>query len=180
MWIIKVVLRLIKLLIHLIKNGNQADKYRNMGTEDLLALDDEDLYDAVSCICEDVICELSDETLNNPQRYVYSLIQFEMEVNNGGLCQFFVNSSSECAPYISSALAEIGASEMQHLYDNFISSNNIDVNDLSSFKIDDIDEYEDQTERYDFDSFDDKFYDDTILHQQIIDYARNKIEYIIQ
>ena len=56
---------------------------------------------------------------------------------------------------------------------------NIDVNDLSSFKINDIDEYEAQTERFDFDSFDDKFYEDENLHQQIIDYARKHVEQLI-
>ena len=57
--------------------------------------------------------------------------------------------------------------------------NNIDVNDLSSFKISNIDEYEAQTERFDFDSFDDKFYDDENLHKQIIDYARKHVEQLI-
>ncbi len=34
-----------------------------------------------------------------------------MEVNNGGLCQFFVNSSREFAPDLSAALDAIGALE---------------------------------------------------------------------
>ena len=156
-----------------------------MSIPELSQLTDDELFTAVWTRTENIVSSKEDilegfNSLNEEQRIFYAVYYLEMEVNNGGLCQFFVNSSSACAPYISSALAEIGASEMQHLYDNFISSNNIDVNDLSSFKIDDIDEYEKQTERYDFDSFDDKFYDDANLHQQIIDYARNKIEYIIQ
>ena len=117
--------------------------------------------------------------LTDEQKFVYSLNKFEAEVNNGGLCQFFVNSSSECAPYVSDALAIVGAIELKTLFDNFISENKIDTNDLSSFKISSIDEYEAQTERFDFDSFDDKFYEDENLHNQIIDYARKHIEKLI-
>ena len=95
------------------------------------------------------------------------------------MCQFFVNSSSECAPYISNALTTIGAIELKISFDNFIGENKIDTNDLSSFKISSIDEYEAQTERFDFDSFDDKFYEDENLHKQIIDYARKHIEKLI-
>ena len=111
--------------------------------------------------------------------FVYSLNKFEAEVNNGGLCQFFVNSSRECAPYISDALAAVGALELKVLYDNFISENKIDVNDLSSFKISAVDEYIEQTTRFDFDSFDDEFYKDTNIHQQIIDYSRKHVDQLI-
>lgn len=96
------------------------------------------------------------------------------------MCQFFVNSSGECAPYISPALDAIGANELKTLFDNFILENNIDVNDLSSFKIDDISQYEEQTKRFDFDSFDDKFYENGDIHQQIIDYARKNMEQIMK
>ena len=127
------------------------------------------------CIAYDI----KDVKLTDEQKFVYSLNKFEAEVNNGGLCQFFVNSSSECAPYISDALAAVGAIGLKTLFDNFIIENNIDVNDLSSFKISNIDEYEAQTERFDFDGFDDKFYEDENLHQQIIDYARKHVEQLI-
>ena len=75
--------------------------------------------------------------------------------------------------------SEDTAIELKTLFDNFISENKIDTNDLSSFKISNIDEYEAQTERFDFDGFDDKFYEDENLHQQIIDYARKHVEQLI-
>jgi len=37
------------------------------------------------------------------------------EVNNGGLCQFFVNSSSECVPFISKALEAVGALDIKNI-----------------------------------------------------------------
>ena len=162
-----------------IKNMKKAKKLRAMGKDGLLALDDEEFYDAIESICEDAVYDIKEANLTNEQKIVYSLNKFESEVNNGGLCQFFVNSSSECAPYISEALAAVGAFELKILFDNFINTNNIDVNDLSSFKISSIDEYKVQTERFDFDSFDDKFYKDNNIHQQIIDYSRKHIEQLL-
>ena len=157
----------------------KAKKLRSMGTDGLLALEDEEFYDAIECICEDAVYDIKEANLTDEQKIVYSLNKFEAEVNNGGLCQFFVNSSSECAPYISQALAAVGAFELKILFDNFINTNNLDVNDLSSFKISSIHEYKAQTERFDFDSFDDQFYEDKNIHQQIIDYSRKYIERLI-
>lgn len=167
-------------IIYNIKNMKKAKKIRAMNKTDLLALDDEQFFDAIECVCEDAVYDINATDLTEEQRLVYCLNKFEAEVNNGGLCQFFVNSSSECAPYISKALNIIGAIELKTLFDSFIKENNIDVNDLSSFKITDINEYGAQTKRFDFDSFDDKFYEDENLHQQIIDYCRKNIEQIVK
>ena len=169
-------------VLYNIKQMKKANKLKSMNIEDILALDDDSLYDAIDCVCEDAIDSVSDMTaleLSDAQRFVYSLIRFEAEVNNGGLCQFFVNSSSECAPYISAALQAIGATELKNHFDNFIAENKINVTDLSSFKIDSLEQYEEQTERFDFDSFDDIFYMSYDFHQQIIDYARKNIDQIM-
>lgn len=170
-------------ILYNIKQMKKANKLKSMSIEDILTLDDDTLYDAIDCVCEDAIDSVADITapeLSDAQRFVYSLIRFEAEVNNGGLCQFFVNSSSECAPYISAAMQAINATELKNLFDNFIAENKIDVNDLSSFKIDSLEQYEEQAERFDFDSFDGKFYESYDFHQQIIDYARKNIEQIIK
>lgn len=166
-------------VIYNIKNMKRAKNLRAKGKTYLLDLDDDEFFDAIECICEDAVYDINDLNLTNEQRIVYSLNNFEAEVNNGGLCQFFVNSSSECAPYISNALEAVGATELKTLFDDFINKNNIDVNDLSSFKISDINEYEAQTKRFDFDAFDDKFYENENLHQQIIDYSKKHIEQLI-
>ena len=167
-------------ILHNLKNMKKAKKIRSMSKSELLALNDEDFYEAVECVCRDAVYDINASELTGEQKLVYSLNEFEAEVNNGGLCQFFANSSSECAPYVSRALDVIGAVELKNLFDSFIANNSINVNDLSSFKISNIDEYEAQTQRYDFDGFDDKFYEDENLHQQIINYARKNIEQIIK
>jgi hypothetical protein len=158
----------------------KAKEIRSMSKEDILAFNNEEFFDAIECVCKDAVFDITSSDINEEQKLVYSLNKFEAEVNNGGLCQFFVNSSSECAPYISKALEIIGAFSLKDLFDNFIVTNNIDVNDLSSFKISSIDDYEEQTQRYDFDSFDDKFYEDKNLHQQIIDYSRKNIDKLLK
>ncbi len=161
------------------KNMKKAKQFRTMSEEEWLRLDEEDFYDAVLCVCNDAVYDIKADDLTQEQINVYSLINFEIEVNNGGLCQFFVNSSRECAPYLSRALETIGAFEMKELFDSFVSQNAIDLNNLESFVINSIDEYNAQTERFDFDLFDDKFYENTDLHGQIIAYAKKNISKII-
>ncbi len=167
-------------LLYNLRNIKKANKFRAMSKDELLALSDDEFFDVILCVCEDAVYDIKDSHIDEKQKMVYSLNNFEAEINNGGLCQFFVNSSSECAPYISKALESVGAFAIKDLFDKFISENKIDVNDLSSFKISSIDEYEAQTKRYDFDSFDDKFYEDENLHQQIIDYSRKNIEQLMK
>ena len=163
-----------------VRNMKKAKQFRTMGKEKLLSLQDDKFYEAIECLCEDAVYDIQEPTLTKEQVLVYSLCRFEAEVNNGGLCQFFVNSSSECAPYISDALEVIGAAELRDIFIKFVEDNQIDVNDLSSFKVESVDEYIEQTKRYDFDSFDDQFYKDENIHQLIIEYARKHIEQILK
>ena len=72
-----------------VKNMKKAKQYRNMGKEGLLALNDDDFYDAVDCLCEDAVYDIQAPTVLEEQIFVYSVNYFLREVNNGGLCQFF-------------------------------------------------------------------------------------------
>ncbi len=159
-----------------VKNIKKAKNFRAMSKEVFLALSDEEFFTAIECLCEDAVYDIKSPDIPQEQKLVYSLNKFEAEINNGGLCQFFVNSSRECAPFISEALEAIGADDIKALYDSFISDNKIDVTDLSSFIITSIDEFEVQTKRYDFDSFDDKFYKNDAFHQKVIDYSRKNAD----
>lgn len=162
------------------RNMKRAKNLRKSGKESLLTLSDDEFYDAVQCLCEDAVFDIKSSLVGEEQKIIYTLINLLAEVNNGGLCQFFVNSSGECAPYVSKALETVGAYEIKALYDSFITDNSIDVNDLSSFKISKVSEYEAQTQRYDFDSFDKSFYEKENLQQSIIDYSRKNIEAIMK
>ncbi len=100
---------------------------------------------------------------------------YEYEIGNGGLCQFFVNSSRELAPYVSECLEEVGATEHKELYEKFISDNSIDLNDLSFFEIKDLEEYAEKEEMYDFDSFDEAYMELPFLADIITEYIRANI-----
>ena len=102
-----------------------------------------------------------------------------MEVQNGGLCQFFVNSSRDVAPYIIECLKIIGADSYKNLLSEFVEKHNINLNDLDSFMIEDVAEYEAQTERYPFDDFDDKYYElyeNEPLEELLIVYVKDYLE----
>ena len=159
----------------------KAAKYRKMGASELLNLEDEEFYEATDCLtCDTVEYDINNPDVQPEQRWVYSLIAFEREVNNGGLCQFFVNSSSICAPFVSKALEQIGALDVKAAYDDFLNENKIDVNDLSLFQIEKVEDYEDVEAGFDFDKFDDMFYADEDFHEKLLTYARNKISLLLE
>lgn len=142
--------------------------YQSMSKEDFMALSDNELYDAAIARLEGYMEQFYDDDdamqkalkqLSVPQRVVYTLDYMEREVNNGGLCQFFVNSSRMVAPFVSQSLEAITAVMHKELFDDFIADNNIDVNNLTSFICYDIEEFQGQYERYPFDAFDEKFYE---------------------
>ena len=143
-------------------------------------MDDDTLFEtAVERI--DILVELHEEDaekapLTLPQRYLYALNLLEMEVNNGGLCQFFVNSSRLAAPWVSEGLSAIGAAEHRELFDGFIAKYKIDVNDLASFSIRRMRDFEMQAKRYPFDEYDDQFYTLPSLQEPLTAYIRKHID----
>ena len=98
-----------------------------------------------------------------------------MEIQNGGLCQFFVNSSRLLAPYVDECLQTINAQEHKKLLYDFVANNNIDLKHLESFEIEDINEYAAQTMRYDFDAFDNAYIELTPLQDYIVSYIKDNI-----
>ena len=152
-----------------------------MSIEDLASLSDHELFDAVLSRTGHKVdsfdeWEVGVNSLNNSQKIFYSINWLEVEVNNGGLCQFFVNSSRMVAPYISEYLSIIGANDHKELFDRFIADNNIDLSNLSSFDIDDFDEYDKQAKRYPFDDYDDAFYEMKPLEEYLKKFAREHLE----
>ena len=161
--------------------ARQQELYRNLSTEELAALSDEDLFVACKLRIDVIVDACADSAeafarLNDHQKVVYALDYLEMEVNNGGLCQFFVNSSRVVAPYVSDYMALIGASEHKALFDGFINQYGIDLNDLSSFIIHRHRDYEAQTKRYPFDEYDDAFYELEPLQNHLISFVKKHID----
>lgn len=117
--------------------------------------------------------------LEGPARTFYLLTVYDREIYNGGLCQFFVNSSRFLAPYVSEAMKTIGAQEYAGIYDDFISRHRVDPKNLLSFRIQDLSEYEGQAARYPFDHFDRAYYEQTqirSLKDILLAYARDHLD----
>ena len=117
--------------------------------------------------------DLSKLTLE--ERLFYVLYTFNIEIENGGLCQFFTNSSKAFAPYISEYLKQIGALEIKELFDNFVKNNNLDLNDLSFFDINDLSEFEEKVEAYPFEEFDDLYFIKTPSLNDYLEEYYNKV-----
>lgn len=159
--------------------------YVEMSSEEFRLLPDEELYDAAIARVQAAADAFGDEDedmqkaladMNPIQRTVFVVDCLEREVNNGGLCQFFVNSSRNTAPYVSESLDAIIAIMHKELFDDFIADNNIDVHDLTSFIIYDVEEFAAQCERYPFDAFDDKFYEYGDFEAALTTYIKENIE----
>ena len=165
-----------------LKNLQKKDAlYRKMSSGDLPGLSDADLYYAVTVRTESKVTACNDlqkgiAALNDKERIFYAVNYLEVEVNNGGLCQFFVNESRAVAPLVSEYLGMIGAFAQQKLYDDFIGKYHIDVTDLSSFDIESFEDFTAQYERYPFDEFDDAFYKMKPLQDYLTKFVGDNIE----
>ena len=68
-----------------------------------------------------------------PVRNLYLAAVFDMEIQNGGLLQYFANCGSESASQLSQSLRAVGLEPMAKLYDEFLAVHEIDASDLSDF-----------------------------------------------
>lgn len=155
--------------------------YLKMSTEELSDLSKDELLDAVWARTEHTVSSFENveegfRSLNNEQRVFYALYYFEMEVNNGGICQFFVNSSRIVAPVVSEYLGMIGAVEHKELLDAFVEKHRINVKDLSSFEIKTVKDYQLQYERFPFKEYDNAFYELESLENRLIPFVKEHIE----
>lgn len=161
-------------------NQKKYEKYKSMTNEELLNLSDSELFEAVNAVCYLGIDEEKIDRINTCQRVFFTVSNLDAEVNNGGLCQFFVNSSRACAPYVSQSLEDIGALKTKKLFDDFVKENNIDVNNLDSFIINNVSEFEEQNNRYPFDDFDTAYYEIEEINKLLVSYARINIRELIE
>ena len=151
--------------------------YLEMTKEDLKNLADADLFEAVLHRTESVVDQYLNwkdgvDALNPSQKIFYSVEWLVIEVDNGGIVQFFSNSSGMTAPFISEYLSLIGAYEHQKLYDDFILHHDIDVNDLSPFQLNDVSEFLKLYDKYDSDTFDHAWYELDSLERYLTQYLR--------
>lgn len=162
------------------EENTQNERFLAMTTDELSNLTDDELFDAVLVRTEHKVDQYEQwedgvNALNPNQKIFYSVNWLETEVNNGGLCQFFVNSSRMVAPFVSAYMGIIGADAHKKLFDGFVAKNEIDLTDLSSFDTDDADAFEAQTQRYPFDDYDDAFYEMEPLETYLKKFTRDHL-----
>ena len=163
------------------EQARQEAVYIQMSTAELSTLSDDELCNAVRVRTDKIVFSKGDlieglQSLNPEQCIFYAVSYLEMEVTNGGLCQFFVNSSRLVAPIVSKSLEIIGAFEHKKLYDTFIEKYQIDIHDLSSFDCETAEVFQSQYARYPFDEFDDAFYKLEPLEKYISAFVKAYIE----
>ena len=177
---------LLRLLFHIIKDlifSKRRQKTNSCTIKDIIAMNDNDLFEKVNNF---LYYHFEDEDfylLNKEQKTVLSLINFDNEVQNGGLCQFFVNSSRIFAPCVSQSLEKIGATKINKLFCDFIAKNNINLQELSSFDSENEEEFIGQYERFPFDDFDNSYYElykNENITELLINYIRNNIESVFE
>ena len=99
---------------------------------------------------------LSDfEDMSPEQKTAYTAACLDLEIMNGGLCQFFANCP-DCAAYVPEALDRLGAAEHKALYEQFLADNAIDPLD-SLFQTETIEEFSRLYDLYPWDDFDDAY-----------------------
>ena len=167
-------------IVALLLNSCSMIPKKNLHGERLLKLSDDQLFEAVYFYNLDLVESYPSENdalsqISPERRVVYILSIFDMELQNGGLCQFFVNSSRNLAPYIDECLKTVGAEEHRMLFAEFVADNQIDLNSLDSFRISSVEEYAAQTERYDFGAFENPYFELTPLQAFIVDYIKANI-----
>ena len=94
-------------------------------------------------------------SMSPERRVAYTAACLELEVMNGGLCQFFANCP-DCVPYVPEALSAIGAEDHRKLYENFLSATGIDPLD-PVFHTEDMDEFSRLYELWPWEDFDDTY-----------------------
>ena len=155
--------------------------YLQMSNSELSQLSDDELFSAVWARTENIVSSKEDLSegflsLNEKQRIFYAVNYLEMEVNNGGLCQFFVNSSRIVAPFVSEYMGIIGATEHKKLYDTFVEKHKINTQDLSSFDCENVEVFQSQYGRYPFDEYDDAFCELEPLQTYLTQFIKENIE----
>ena len=155
-------------------------KPKDIHGEELLKLTDDKLYEKVYLQTLDLVESYPDEEkalakMSPERRTFYILSIFDMEIQNGGLCQFFVNPSRLLAPYVEECLETVNAGEHKKLFSEFVAGNSIDLCHLESFDIKDINDYVAQTKRYDFESFDGAYIKLVPLRDYMVSYIKANI-----
>lgn len=132
------------------------------------ALSGDDLVVALAFPVDDV------SSMSPERQAAYTTACLELEVMNGGLCQFFANCP-DCVPYVPEALEAIGAVEHKALYEQFLAATGIDPLD-PVFQTEDMDEFSRLYELWPWEDFDDAYLSLTPVPELLEAYVKSNPE----
>lgn len=153
----------------------------NYSTAELSALTDNDLFLATWFRTEHIVDshthrEDGINALNASQKAFYFVYLLDMEVTNGGLCQFFTNCGKTVVNEISGCLEIIGADDHKELYDGFIKKTGIDLTSPELYDDCESAEFEQKHPEFSFEEYDNAFFDLEDLETYLTKYVREHIE----
>lgn len=176
--IIYIILLSIIIIVKVIRVKRNSKK-TNINKRSSEALDYNDMIDYITELCISFY-DKDSKQFTDEQLVVISTMTYYDEMMNGGLCQFFTNSSRVFAPILSTNLEKINAAKHKIHFDKFIKKNKIDVKVLDSFDSDEVDEFIEQYDKFPFEEYDLEFYDidskSEDLCKLIIEYAKNNLK----
>ncbi|MCD7757131.1 MAG: DMP19 family protein [Clostridiales bacterium] len=148
-------------------------RWRKTTAQEAAALSDEELWACVTA-------RLDDDALNIPGagRTLYTAYLFDLEVQNGGLCQYFDNCP-ESVPYLEDALAALGAEPYRVLFHDVVTKQGVDVNQVGSSGTAQMVHCGEQCEQCPLDAFGSAYYDlysKTPLEALCVRYARAHLQ----
>ena len=106
-------------------------------------------------------------------RALFVVLIFDMEIQNGGLAQFFWNCGASYAELLPDALRFTGLSDVADLYEGFLRDNAITLDIIASFR-DRAPGFVESYEWYDYETFDSAYmriWQETDINQRFIDYS---------
>ena len=105
---------------------------------------------------------------------MFVALMFDMEIQNGGIAQFFWNDGSAYATLVPGALREIGLEDVAALYERFVQENNITLEEIDTYRERFPMMEEGFYEYHPFDDFDEayiKIWKETNINARFLDYA---------
>lgn len=117
-----------------------------MGSLDVKNLSGDELVTALAFPLSDF------ESLSPEEKTAYTAACLDLEIMNGGLCQFFANCP-DCAAFVPEALDRLGAAGHKALYAQFLADNAIDPLD-PMFQTESMEEFSQLYDFYPWDDFD--------------------------
>ncbi|MBR5110921.1 MAG: DUF4375 domain-containing protein [Clostridia bacterium] len=105
---------------------------------------------------------------------LFVAMMFDMEIQNGGVAQFFWNDGSVYAKLVPDALHEIGMDDVAALYEQFVQEKNITLEEIDTYRERFPMMEEDFYAYHPFDEFDEAYmniWKETNINARFLDYA---------